>query len=114
VAILSKTVVIAFPTSAENVVAFFIDRAITITQVRGVIKGTTSATFNLFHSTDRSAAGTAVLTSNLVCSSVTSGTDGTIDAGGQSVAANSWVFLKTQALSGSPSELAVYIEWTED
>jgi hypothetical protein len=101
-----KTITVTSPTSSENDTILFTPAAITLLQVHAAIVGSTSATMQIMYGTDRSASGTAAIASTAV-SNTTGGADITITSA--SVAANSYVWLVTTALSGTPSELTVTI-----
>ena len=109
----TKQCVIENPTNAEDATWFFTNRAITLTQVRAVLVGgtTPSITYQIMHNTDRSAAGNTVTTSAAV-TNTTTGADATLDDA--TVPADSWVWLETTAQSGSPVEIAVFAEYTDD
>lgn len=112
---LVNSAAILAPTSSLNQSLFFTPIAITITQIRAVVVGSAvhSVTWNVKHSTDRSASGNAVLGSDQATSSLTSGdtlssfSDATIPAG-------SWVWLTTSALTAVVTELVLGITYTED
>jgi len=109
----TKGITVESPTATEDITMFFTDVAITITQVNSVTRGTTpSVTFNIVHGTSRSATGANLWVADQVLTSVTgaestSFTDATIVAG-------SWVWLETQAQSGTVAEASVTIEYTID
>jgi len=113
-ATLTKSVTAEDPTASENISMFYTNVAITVTQITSVIQGTTSVTFDIEHGTSRATAtGTGVIGTDVVCNSSTTGvvtttfTDDTIPA-------DSFVWLSTSAISGTPDEFHVTVEYTED
>jgi hypothetical protein len=110
----TKGITIESPTSSEDITWFFTDRAITVVQVRAVLNNgasTPSVTYQVYHATDRSAAGTGVTTSGAV-TSTTTGTDATLSD--TTIPADSWVWIETSAQSGTTPEIALFIEYTDD
>lgn len=98
----SATVVIPSPTSSEDITAFYTKEAITIKEIVCVLKGSASpsVTFDVRHGTDRSAAGTALITSPSATTNTTGGTS-TTSFNNAAVAAGSFVRVKTTAKSGT-------------
>ena len=110
----SKGITIESPTSSEDITWFFTDRAITVAQVRAVLANgaaTPTVTYQVFHATDRSAAGTGVTTSGAV-TNTTTGADATLSD--TTIPANSWVWIETTAQGGTTPELALFMEYTDD
>jgi hypothetical protein len=110
----TKSITIEDPTASENISIFYTNVAITVTQLTAVILGTTSVSYDIQHGTSRATAtGTGVVGTDVVANSSTTGvitttfTDATIPA-------DSFVWITTSALSGTPTELNVTIEYTED
>ena len=106
---LTKSISITNPTASENDGIFYSPVALTITEVRCVITGTTSATYNVTYGASR-ASGTNVTTSPVACSNTTTGTTATLN--NTAVAAGSYVWLITTALSGTPTELHIDVKYT--
>lgn len=109
-----KGITIDSPTSSEDITMFFTDKAITITQINAIVRGTTpSVTWTIRHDTDRSLTGNEVVTSGTTTTSTTTGSevssfnDATIPAG-------SWVWFETTAQTGTVNELNVTIEYGVD
>lgn len=97
-----KSITISSPTGTENIVMFFTTQALTLSQVRSVVSGTTpSVTYSVFSGTDRSSATTTHV-SGASAASTTTGTNATI--ANASIAANSWVWVTTTAISGTVSQ----------
>jgi hypothetical protein len=104
----------ASPTTSTDKTLFFTPVAITVTKLATVVRGTTpSATVDIRHDPDRSAAGNALIatpsatTSESTGSVVTSFDDATIPA-------DSWVWLEVDATSGTVDEVAGVIVFTQD
>ncbi len=103
------------PVVSEDISWFYTDVAITITQLVIVLRGsaTPSLTVDIRHSTDRSAAGNALITSPSATTNTTTGhkitvfNDATIPAG-------SFVWIETDAQSGTVDEALFNVKYTED
>ena len=113
--ILSESKSINSPGAAEDASVFFTNRAITVTEMRAVLRGsaTPSLTWTVRHGTDRDAAGAEVVTSGTVTTSITSGSDVT-SFNDATIVADSFVWLETTAQSGTVNEVNVTIVYTED
>lgn len=111
----SKSVTLENPTDAEDFGLFFADTAITITAIRAVLVGssTPSVTWTIRHGTDRSAAGSEVVTSGTTTTSITSGSDVT-SFNDATVLADSFVWLETTAQSGTVDAIELTIFYTVD
>lgn len=109
----SATLVIPSPTASEDITAFYTDEAITIQKIVCVLKGSASpsVTFDVRHGTDRSAAGTALITSPSATTNTTSGTS-TTSFNNASVSAGSFVRVKTTAMSGTVDFAEITIIYT--
>ena len=112
---LVQCISVDFPGSSEDLTIFYTDVAITISQLSAVLLGssTPSVTWTVRHDPDRSASGNEVVTSGTTTTSTTTG-DEVTSFNDATVPANSWVWLETTAQSGTVTELAVSIEYTED
>lgn len=109
-----KTITVESPNPSEDIMAFFTDVAITISNIYGVVSGTTpTATIDPVHTTDRSAPGNAILSSPTVINNTTTGQNLT-SFGDPTMPANSWVVLKTTATSGVVTELSLTFQYTVD
>ena len=111
---LSKSIGIISPTSSEDVTMFFTPVAITVSEMRAIVQGTTpSVSWTIKHSTDRSAAGNAVVTAGTTTTSTTTGSDVTSfdDA---TIPADSFIWLETTAATGTIDDFNVTIIYTED
>ena len=113
--ILSKSLSIENPTSSEDASMFFTNLAITVTEIRAVLIGssTPSVTWTVRHGTDRSATGAEVVTSGTATTSVSTGSDVT-SFNDATIIADSFVWLETTAQSGTVGEIHVTIVYTED
>jgi hypothetical protein len=110
----SKSITIEDPVATEDISIFFTNKAITITEMRAVVRGTTpSVTWTIRHNaTDRSAAGAEVVTSGTTTTSESTGDDVT-SFNDATIAADSFVWLETTAQTGTVDELHVTIIYRE-
>lgn len=115
VADFSKAITIESPTSSEDITLFFTDDAITINQLNAVLNGssTPSVTWTIRFNSDRSAAGTEVVTSGTTTTSTTTGSEVT-SFNDATIPAGNWVWLETTAQSGTVDALNVTITYTVD
>ena len=108
----TKTILIEQPTSSENISIFKTDVAITVKEVTTVSTGTTpSTTYQIKHSSDRSASGNNLTTSTSTTSKTT-GDVATLSV--VNIPANTWVWIVTTAASGTDVSLTVDIKYTID
>lgn len=110
----TKSFTLEDPTSSEDMSIWRVTQNITIVEVNCTVVGTTpSVTINPKHASDRSAAGTALLSSATAITNTTTGqaltsfTDATLSDG-------EILWLETTAQSGTVDELHVTIEYTID
>lgn len=108
-----KAVTIYSPTAAEDLTLWYADDAITITKMVFVITGSTSVTVTIRHHTDRSNAGNEVVTGGTTANSTTTGNVVT-SFNDATIPADSFVWLETTGLSGTPSSLSVTIYYRQD
>ncbi len=100
----SKGITIEAPGASEDMVILENKLAITIVAMRMILKGTTpSFTWTVVHGTDRSAAGTAVVTAGTTTTAVTS-SDKVTTFNSASVAADSFIRLKSTAFIATLEE----------
>jgi hypothetical protein len=114
-ATLTKSITVEDPAADENISMFYTTVAITVTQITAVIVGSTSVDINVSHGTSRAAVTNDVLTADEEITSTSTGdifTSGSFDD--EDIPPDSFVALTTSALSGTPDELHVTIEYTED
>lgn len=103
------------PTSSEDISLFFTEEAITITKMVAVLVGssTPSVTWTVRHGTDRSAAGSEVVTGGTTTTSITTGSVVTA-FNDETIVADSFVWLETTAQSGTVDLLNLTIFFTKD
>ena len=111
--VMSKSITIESPTATEDISMFYTDDAITITKIVFVITGSTSVTTTIRHSTDRSVTGNEVVTSGTVANSTTTGNVVT-SFNDATVPADSFVWVETTALSGTPTSLNITVFYRQD
>lgn len=101
------------PSTTEDLDLFFTDVPITITRLRSVIKGTStpSLTWQIRHDTNRSAAGTQVV--SVTTTNTTTG-ENTTTFDDATIPADSWVWFETSASGGSLSAFGITVFYTED
>jgi len=103
------------PTSSEDGPHFFTNKAITVTEMRAVLLGssTPSVTWTIRHGTDRNDTGAEVVTSGTTTTSVTSGDDVT-SFNDATIVADSFVWLETTAKSGTVDLITITLIGTFD
>jgi hypothetical protein len=113
--IYTKAITVETPTATEDVSLFWTDDAITITKIVAVLVGssTPSVTWTVRHGSDRSAAGTEVVTGGTVTTSITTGSVVT-SFNDATVVADAFLWLETTAQSGTVTSLNVTIHYTID
>ncbi len=106
----SKSISIPDPTNAEDITLFRANENWTITKIVAVLIGssTPSVTWTIRKGSDRSAAGTEVVTSGTTTTSTTTGSVVT-SFDSATIATDDFVFLETTAKSGVVDELHVTI-----
>lgn len=108
----SRSITVENPTGAENISMFYVDDAITIDKIVCILCGTVpSVIWGVNHGTDRSAAGTSVVTGTTT--DVTSGSTITTFADA-TVPSGSHVWLVTTATSGTITSLNLTIQYKQD
>ena len=107
--------VVEDPTSSEDITIGFTNEAITITEMRAVLLGssTPSVTWTIRHDTDRSATGAEVVTGGTATTDTTTGDDVT-SFNDATIPADSHIWLESTAKSGTVDEIAVTIIGTVD
>lgn len=99
------------PSTAEDVTLGYADKACTITKIAVVVRGTSpSVTWTLRKGSDRSAAGTEIISGGTTTTSQAGVTITTFTA--PALAAGEWLWLETSATSGTVQELSV-VAWAE-
>lgn len=110
----TKSITVEAPTAAEDISFFYTETAITITNIEVVMVGTTpSVTWTLRHGTDRSAAGTEVVTGGTTTTDTTTG-ESIIVFDDPTIAANSFIWVETTAQSGTVTSMAIAVSYTGD
>lgn len=106
----AKSITLVNPTNSENLLLFFTDKQLSLSQIRSVLagSGSPSVTFSLRYGGDVSASGTEVVTGGITCTNTTTGLSTTSFDNG-TIAANSFVWLTTSAVSGSVDSLHLSI-----
>ncbi len=96
------------PDASVDQTYFFTPKAIIIQDLWAVVRGTTpSVTWTIRYDTDRSAAGTEVITGGTVTTSE-SGVNIT-SFNNPNIPADSWVWIETTTQSGTVAELSIAI-----
>lgn len=109
---LNRTFTLEAPTASDDVTIFRTDVDITVQEVIAVNVGTTpSTTYQLKHSTDRSAVGNNLTTSSTT-TSITTGDVATLSDA--TIPANSFIWFESTAASGTDVILSIDIRYTED
>lgn len=98
---------VEIPGASEDRTIFWAEEDLTIRKLRAVLRGAASSVdWTIRHGPDRGAAGTELVTGGSTTSSTTSGD--TIESfDSADILADSWMWLETTAVSGTPQELAV-------
>jgi hypothetical protein len=111
----SKSITVEDPGATEDISIFFSNIAITVVEMRAVVRGSTpSVTWTVrHHATDRSNAGSEVVSSGTTTTSQTAGSDVT-SFSDPTIPADSFVWLETTAQTGTVDELHVTIFFTQD
>lgn len=105
-----KSITIPSPTNTDNFTILYTSSSMMLSSIRSVLRGssTPSVTFSIRYGTDRSAAGTEVVTSGITCTNTTSGlSTNTFNNG--TIPANNYVWITVSAVSGTVTELNVTI-----
>lgn len=114
VKVLTRSLSILNPTTSENSTLGYFTNASTIRRIIVVTRGTTpSRTWTLRKASDRSAAGTEVVTGGTVTTNTTTGAIIT-SFNSASIPAANFLWFTTTAGSGTVTELSITIEYTED
>jgi hypothetical protein len=104
-----KALTIFGPSGSENVTMFYTSVAITLSNVRAVVNGTSpSVTYSVKYGSNRSsAAGTLV--NAAVVTNTTTGVNATLTA--TAIPAGSWIWIETSATSGTVNYLSISMEF---
>jgi hypothetical protein len=100
------------PTTSDNITMFYTTNALTLTNIESVLRGSAGpgVTFSVRYGTDRSAAGTEVVTSGIKCTDTTNGLSTTSFNNG-TITGSSFVWLTVSGVSGTVNELSVTLEF---
>ena len=110
----TKSITVEDPTASEDISIGFTEVALTITEMRCVVRGSTpSSTLTIRHGTDRSATGAEAVTGGTVVTSESTGSDIT-SFNDATIVADSFIWLETTAESGTTDEVSCQIIGTED
>lgn len=98
------------PTDSEDIAMFRADKAITVNKVSAVLKGSSSpsVTWTIRYASDRSAAGTEIVTGGTTTTSTTTGSVVT-SLNNTAISAGDWVWIETTAQSGTVDEIVIVI-----
>lgn len=97
-----KSITIAEPLSGDEFTLFHTQVAITLTEVRAVVRGTNpSVSYELYYAADRTAAGTLATVSDTV-TNTTTGDTATVQ--NQPIPAGRYVWIEITAVTGTVSE----------
>ena len=103
-----KTVVITLPYPGDNVTLFYAPAALTLTAVRGLVRGTNAAaSFEVRYGLDRSAAGTVAASSGTITNKTTGLAVAVVN---MPIAAGSYVWLVVISSGEGTTELSVALE----
>ncbi len=112
---LNKGTFIESPGAAENVDVWQTPVAITVTSLKAILRGSSSpsVTYNVKFGTDITSA-TTVFTSDITCTSVTTGCSNSSGFNDATIPAGSFIWIVTTALSGTVNSISFTINYTED
>jgi len=102
------------PDGAEDITLFYTSEKLEVMEVRGVhvSMGATLVGVNIHHNSDRSAAGTTVLSSGLSISSGTTGNTGALKTdGSEDIPAGSWVWWESTSGGGGSGLVTINIKF---
>jgi hypothetical protein len=103
-----KTITIPNPVVDDSVTAFWTPEPLNISEIRSVVRGSSSpqANFTIASGPSRDGTGNTVMQANIACSNVTSGNLQT-SFSNTSIAANSFVWVNVLTTSGTVTELNI-------
>jgi hypothetical protein len=108
---LTKSLTLELPTGTELFPIFYTPVAITFTNFEHFIQGTTNVQWQIMWGDEPDAAGTA--THGTITTSATTGTS-TVPTTDPTIPADSYLWLDTSGISGTPDKFHVTITFTED
>ena len=113
-AVYSKTITVMEPLATDDISFFFTNDAITITEIRSIVRGTTpTAGWILRHGLDRSAVGSRVNNTIVNTSNQATGTD-TVAFDDATIIDDSFVWLEITQITNTVDELSVTVFYTID
>ena len=110
---LRASATIVDPVATDDMTLFFTPVAITVTDVRSHITGTTNVVFNIQHASTRTGTGLDVFTSDITLTS-TAGQSNSTGFNDATIPANSYVWVEVVSVSGTPSRFHATVIYTED
>ena len=111
---LSKSLTVDDPTASDDITMFWTPVAITLVSAHGVTLGaSTSWTVQIYHDV-LANRGTGIAANLFAMSMGTAGNSYNLIGGDLTVPANSWVWIKSSAISGTPTQGHVTVRYTED
>jgi len=114
-ATVSKGLTIEFPSASEAVDMWQTPVAITVSSLKAILRGSASpsVTYNIRFGTDITSS-TDVFTSNITCTSVTTGCSNSSGFNDATIPAGSFIWIVTTAQSGTVNSIGFTINYTED
>jgi hypothetical protein len=99
-----KAITLINPLVGDNITLFYTQVATTLTEVRGLVRGTGSptVTYSILYDANRAASGTAAV-AGAVISSSTTGNAATIQ--NMPIPVGNYVWLEVTGITGDPSEV---------
>ena len=91
----------------------YTNESLTVASIVSVLRGsaTPSVTFSIYYGSDRSGAGTEVVTSGITTTNTTTGTN-TTSFNNATIPADNFIWLKTSDVSGLVEELSVTLRFS--
>jgi len=110
----SKGAFLESPTSADTIDAWQTPVAITITSLKAILRGSSpSVTYNIGFGTNIQSP-TAVFTADITCTSITTGCSNGSGFNDATIPAGSFIWIYTNASSGTIRSISFTINYTED
>ncbi len=112
---ISKGLFLEFPGASEAIDMWQTPVAITITSLKAILRGSSSpsVTYNVKFGTDITSA-TTVFTSDITCTSVTTGCSNSSGFNDATIPAGSFIWIVTTAQSGTVNSIGFTLNYTED
>ncbi|MHC4690846.1 MAG: hypothetical protein ACYS5F_14620, partial [Planctomycetota bacterium] len=111
-----RAITVERPLSTDDITFFFTTPAITIKNMFGVLRGTSSPAVDFYikHDPDRSAEGLSLTGANSGPLTSTTTPQSFALTGDINVPANSWMWLENSATEGDVEEMSITLIFTED